>query len=53
MFGELLAQNFERPFNEFHFRLGLLYVIIPHGFFEPARRTLRSNACSRQGFPFS
>jgi hypothetical protein len=38
MFGELLAQNFERPFNEFHFRLGLLYVIIPHGFFEPARR---------------
>jgi hypothetical protein len=40
MFGELLAQNFERPFDEFHFRLGLLYVIIPHGFFEPARRTL-------------
>jgi hypothetical protein len=40
MFGELLAQNFERPFNEFHFRLGLLYVIIPHGFFAPARRTL-------------
>jgi hypothetical protein len=35
-----LAQNFERPFNKFHFRLGLLYVIIPHGFFEPARRTL-------------
>jgi hypothetical protein len=35
VFGELLAQNFERPFNEFHFRLGLLYVIIPHGFFEP------------------
>ena len=40
MFGELLAENFERPFNEFHFRLGLLYVIIPHRFFEPARRTL-------------
>jgi hypothetical protein len=40
MFGELLAENFERPFNEFYFRLGLLYVIIPHGFFEPARRTL-------------
>jgi hypothetical protein len=40
MFGELLAENFERPFNKSHFRLGLLYVIIPHDFFEPARRTL-------------
>jgi len=37
MFGELLAENFERSFNEFHFRLGLLCVIIPHGFFERAR----------------
>jgi hypothetical protein len=41
MFGELLAENFERPFNKSHFRLGLLYVIIPHDFFEPARSIQR------------